>query len=533
MSPVVTYTPQPLESSWMATYLGETTDFSADLLDSAFGTQAHVEPTVDESFYINYPEDDNHSQARRPSSSHSTSASDSASFSVPGSLPAAPTSFLVEASLSPLSDALLTPTDERPNMIEDRHWYLSETLLAHHALPASQAVPQQPLLAKFAPAAPRIHQQPQQPQRLQPQPQKVLAARRHGPLVQPIAVVQPASIGLGVSPREGAQKLASATEVDQSFDELKDLLPGEVALRSTPTTPQVQYYHVAGVMLDAEDHSAYTDGTALAPRYVAASSSPPTRVYAYSPPSHGPSRMGMMPPSPSYAHPPHTAIGFGFNYTIAPSHPYGDHVQYAYTPPPRPRSAPASPELASEGFEAYPAQLQFHRRPSMIGTIPREQNARVPHPSYHEVGYHPYAQVPRAHMRVQSHPAYTGSAPLVRPQPTVPMPMPPMPPMSPRPSMTTSASASGPPTPNKVAALTSPSPMRRPSMAGRKGKRSGSGGPMFINFTSVDAPKLLSGVAPSGSSKRKREENEQRRRSTSSATSGSDEASAPAEVVTT
>lgn len=44
----------------------------------------------------------------------------------------------------------------------------------------------------------------------------------------------------------------------------------------------------------------------------------------------------------------------------------------------------------------------------------------------------------------------------------------------------------------------------------RAGKR-GSGAPMFINFTSKDANKLLSGVAPSGSSKRKREEEEQAR----------------------
>jgi hypothetical protein len=34
--------------------------------------------------------------------------------------------------------------------------------------------------------------------------------------------------------------------------------------------------------------------------------------------------------------------------------------------------------------------------------------------------------------------------------------------------------------------------------------------PMFINFTTKDAKKLLSGVAPSGSSKRKREEEEAR-----------------------
>lgn len=48
-----------------------------------------------------------------------------------------------------------------------------------------------------------------------------------------------------------------------------------------------------------------------------------------------------------------------------------------------------------------------------------------------------------------------------------------------------------------------PSPMKR--MGGRR-----SAAPMFINFTGKDAKKLLSGVAPSGSSKRKREEEEAR-----------------------
>ncbi|SGY18240.1 BQ5605_C015g08016 [Microbotryum silenes-dioicae] len=514
---------QPLESSssnWTAAiYPAETTDFSADLLDSAFGSHAQVEPAVDESFYIHYPGDDDYPHAGRPSSSHSTVASDPASLYA-----AAPTDNLVsESSLSPLSEAILTPTDERPHLIDDRHWYPSEALAAQpQGLPAAYAVPQHPLSVKRAPAPPR-HQQPSQPQH-QVIPQPSLAARRHRPPVQPLAIVQPASIGLGVSPRgpERAQRPASATEVDQ----VKGFLPGEVALPPTPTTPQVQCYHVAGVMLDAQDYSAYTSETAFAPRYVSASSPPPVRaVYAYSPPSHDSSTMGMMPPSPAYAHPPHAAIGFGLNYTIAPSQPYGEqYAYYAHTPPTRPRSAPASPELAYNGFEPYPAQQHFHRRPSMVGGSPRSQHVRTLHPSYYEAGYHPYAQVPRAHVRMQSHPACSSSAPVVRPQRKAPG--------GPSPTATTVSSA--PPAPQKVPTpAATPSPTRRPSMAGRKRKRSGSGAPTFINFTSVDARKLLSGVAPSGTSKRKREEAEQRRRTSSSATSTSEEATAPAEVVAT
>ncbi|SCZ90093.1 BZ3500_MvSof-1268-A1-R1_Chr1-3g01771 [Microbotryum saponariae] len=518
---------QPLESSssnWTAAiYPVETTDFSADLSDSAFGRHAQVEPAVDESFYIHYPGDDDHPHAGRPSSSHSTVASDPASLYA-----AAPTDNLInESSLSPLSEAILTPTDERPHLIDDRHWYASEALAAQpQGLPATHAVPQHPLSVKGGPAPPR-HQQPSQPQH-QAMPQPSLAARRHRPTVQPIAIVQPTSIGLGLSPRPPgrAQRPASAAEVDQFFDEVKDLLPGQVALPPTPTTPQVQRYHVAGVMLDAEEYSAYTSETAFAPHYVPSSSPTPMRaVYAYSPPSHGPSRVAMMPPSPAYAHPPHTAIGFGFNYTIAPSQPYGEqHVHYAHTSPPRPRSAPASPELVYDGFEPYPAQQHPHRRPSIAGAFPRSQHVNALQPSYYEAGYHPYAQVPRAHVRMQSHSGYSSSAPVVSPQRRAPG--------GASPTATTASSA--PPTPHRAPTAASvPSPTRRPSMAGRKGKRSNSGAPTFINFTSVDAPKLLSGVAPSGTSKRKREETEQRRRIRSSATSTSEEATAPAEVVAT
>ena len=73
----------------------------------------------------------------------------------------------------------------------------------------------------------------------------------------------------------------------------------------------------------------------------------------------------------------------------------------------------------------------------------------------------------------------------------------------------TAPPASAPPTTNRPIVSPSPTPRR---YAGRGGSRRGSGNaaPMFINFTSKDANKLLSGVAPSGSSKRKRDEEEAR-----------------------
>ena len=62
----------------------------------------------------------------------------------------------------------------------------------------------------------------------------------------------------------------------------------------------------------------------------------------------------------------------------------------------------------------------------------------------------------------------------------------------------------------------SPQPAPARKAGGKPSARRSStapGTPMFINFTSKDANKLLSGVAPSGSSKRKREEEEQSKNS--------------------
>lgn len=62
----------------------------------------------------------------------------------------------------------------------------------------------------------------------------------------------------------------------------------------------------------------------------------------------------------------------------------------------------------------------------------------------------------------------------------------------------------------------SPQPASVRKVGGKSSARRSSttpAGPMFINFTSKDANKLLSGVAPSGSSKRKREEEEQSKNS--------------------
>ena len=60
---------------------------------------------------------------------------------------------------------------------------------------------------------------------------------------------------------------------------------------------------------------------------------------------------------------------------------------------------------------------------------------------------------------------------------------------------------------NGTPRATTSSPASR-RYVGRGGRRGSRGAPLFINFTSKDANKLLSGVAPSGSSKRKREEEE-------------------------
>lgn len=73
-----------------------------------------------------------------------------------------------------------------------------------------------------------------------------------------------------------------------------------------------------------------------------------------------------------------------------------------------------------------------------------------------------------------------------------------------------------------------------PTTPRRRGRRSMA--PMFINFTGKDAKKLLSGVAPSGSSKRKREEEEARNQGkhvkfeTESKESSVDPASTPVQV---
>lgn len=70
--------------------------------------------------------------------------------------------------------------------------------------------------------------------------------------------------------------------------------------------------------------------------------------------------------------------------------------------------------------------------------------------------------------------------------------------------------ASAPPTANRPSASASPTPRRYAGRGSGSRRGSGNAAPMFINFTSKDANKLLSGVAPSGSSKRKRDEEEAR-----------------------
>lgn len=81
-----------------------------------------------------------------------------------------------------------------------------------------------------------------------------------------------------------------------------------------------------------------------------------------------------------------------------------------------------------------------------------------------------------------------------------------------------------PRTPTKGAATPSvlASPRKTPSRSPTKAKGKGEAVPMFINYSASDSKKLLSGVAPSGSSKRRREEAEAEAAATAAAEASAD-----------
>ncbi|KAK4694502.1 hypothetical protein P7C70_g8720, partial [Phenoliferia sp. Uapishka_3] len=173
-----------------------------------------------------------------------------------------------------------------------------------------------------------------------------------------------------------------------------------------------------------------------------------------------------------------------FSYS-APLPAYGQPFSRSIpSEPPRPRSAPSSPELGggafafSNGYQdnAYAAPpsaympSQRRRRGSSMDGFP------LPGRVIHSPENMPYPPIPQS--QNQNHP----TTPTRRNFARIPQ---------------------SAPNPGRRG-----SPAAGPTRARKMGKPAA---PMFINFTSTDASAILSGVAPSGSSKRKREEEEEER----------------------
>lgn len=184
----------------------------------------------------------------------------------------------------------------------------------------------------------------------------------------------------------------------------------------------------------------------------------------------------------------------------------------------RPRSAPASPDLGSNmgsfapysaGFSNYdmPPEQQYigpsgygHRRRSSVATldaIPRSFAYNVP-PSHYE---YPLPELPE-HVRgyqtpptsqLHSPPRYPSNGPTYNSQGQY---------------ASNSASPTSAPSHSRRGSVVSPKAAKpaSPKKGNSRGKRAKDSGFSFINFTASDSAKILSGVAPSGTSKRKRED---------------------------
>ncbi|GAA5844572.1 hypothetical protein JCM5353_001321 [Sporobolomyces roseus] len=162
--------------------------------------------------------------------------------------------------------------------------------------------------------------------------------------------------------------------------------------------------------------------------------------------------------------------------------------------------APSSQSLApTYSTHSLPAQSSPHqpprRRRSSIasGSIPNSSSWSHPPPrpqqAHHSHSYGPPPASPSSRHQSPYH--------------NVPLPLRPAPPPG------TSWDPSPPPSPSKLASptkATQSSPTKKKKTGGPKARNPSA---MFVNFSAADAKKLLSGVAPSGSSKKKREEEEE------------------------
>ena len=154
------------------------------------------------------------------------------------------------------------------------------------------------------------------------------------------------------------------------------------------------------------------------------------------------------------------------------------HPFASQSSPHRPRSAPASPELGSGGFSYTDSHYQ-----------PDSYASALPSSMPHEVRHRRGSSVDGFLM--QDHDGHHKPAPIEQYSQVYPI--------------TPTRQSFALRMPNSAPSLGA----RRPSKARKSGAGKGLAS-MFVNFSASDANALLSGVAPSGSSKRKREEEEER-----------------------
>lgn len=281
-------------------------------------------------------------------------------------------------------------------------------------------------------------------------------------------------------------------------------------------------YNVAGVLLNAEDYALFSSSPSIqagqwpstAPAHHTSFTYEDVRP-RFSQQQHA--YNSRAPPSIQISQPPYQRRGSGMafqpEYYAGGQSPanLGYEIQ-------RPQSAPASPDLGSNmaTFAPYthlsqydmpptPQQMSgaFHRRGGSVETIPRSFPDRMAH---HHSSEYPLPQLQRQYETPSPHdrspPRYPSLGPTYAGRPSYDLQSP-----SPAPVMTQAHArrgsvAAGAPQQPRTPTRPTAAP-RKPSARGKRGK---DGGFSFINFTANDSAKLLSGVAPSGSSKRKREE---------------------------
>ncbi|ORY75056.1 hypothetical protein BCR35DRAFT_353748 [Leucosporidium creatinivorum] len=446
---------------------------------------------------------------------------------------------------SPLSETIQTPRDG--HQVQSGSWFAAEQSAYLNSLPGSTAPLQQPQQQQGNTSSPPLFAN----QLATPASDGTLRQRRRFPSAQPALPSQASEMGSRQGSYQGNSgdlsinissagsipmvQQPSIEDVNQFFTEMNEIL-GPAAMSAIsppagypenatspsyarPSTGGAPTYQVNGVILDAEDYALYSRSPSNFQGQWA-QSAPPTQTsfnpYDTRPIQHRGQRRSPPPFADQHPQQRQQQGQFGFNPDYSTTSTPTSAFAPGFVPPPRPRSAPASPDLGSGAFAPFGLEGSFQpqyqapsgsyalRRGSSADAMPRTfpQNgpmdqqypAPQPPPPHHfqqqtppqyRQQQPPYYSAPTAH-QLYGRPSYGGEPP--SPSPIHPPPL--------RRMSSVPAGLAVNPRPMV--------PLKKPTGKGKRGKADG--GFSFINFTSSDATKLLGGVAPSGSSKRKREE---------------------------